>query len=136
MSVRNIEQGFYNLPDTSITLNTSVAFNKTITANINVLNGTVTLTLPPILGVIANSGSISLDLPPEYTFPSIIFSLVTFSCVVRSNDTIASNLSTGHLNINNGSIAIYADINNSFFQVGSSKEMGLIYPLTISYNLI
>ena len=25
MSVRNIEQGFYNLPDTSITLNTSVA---------------------------------------------------------------------------------------------------------------
>ena len=63
MSVRNIEQGFYNLPDTSITLNTSVAFNKTITANINVLNGTVTLTLPPILGVITNSGPIALTLP-------------------------------------------------------------------------
>ena len=55
MSVRNIEQGIYNLPDTTITLNTSIAFNKTITANINVLNGTVTLTLPPILGAIINS---------------------------------------------------------------------------------
>ena len=136
MSVRNIEEGFYNLPDTTITLNTSVAFNKTITANINVLNGTVTLTLPAILGVITNSGPIALTLPPEYTYQSTINALFAFSCVVRSDDNLVSNLSTGTLNIMNGSIAIYADINNSFFQVGSPNEMGLLYPLTISYNLI
>ena len=70
MSVRNIEQGIYNLPDTTITLDTSIAFIKTITANINVLNGTVTLTLPPILGVVINPGPIALTLPPEYTFPT------------------------------------------------------------------
>ena len=136
MSVRNIEQGFYNLPDTSITLNTSVAFNKAITANINVLNGTVTLSLPPILGVITNSGPIALTLPPEYTYQSIINALFAFSCVVRSDDNIVSNLSTGHLIISNGGITIFADINKNNFNVGSTNEWGLLYPVTISYNLI
>ena len=83
MRVRNIEQGVYNIPDTTISPDTSVAFNKTITANINMLNGTVTLTLPPVLGVIINSGPIALSLPPEYTFPTILIALIEFSCILE-----------------------------------------------------
>ena len=136
MSVRNIEQGIYNLPDTSNTLDTSIAFNKTITANINVLIGTVTLILPPVIGVIVNSGPIALTLPPEYTFPTILIALIEFSCIVRNDDNKVSAFSKGTLNISNGAITIYFNINKRYFQVGSTNEWGLIYPVTISYNLI
>ena len=86
--------------------------------------------------MISVTGPIALTLPPEYTFPTTVITLIEFSCIARNDDNIVSILSKGTLNINNGVISIYADINNSYFQVGSTNEWGLIYPVTISYNLI
>ena len=109
--------------------------SKTITANINVLNGTVKLSIPSIMGDIANSFPIQTQLQSDYRFPSDISQDLSFLCVVRSSDSLVSNIAVINLSIGSGVITISAGVNNEDFQVGSINEWGMIYPVTLTYNL-
>ena len=68
-------------------------------------------------------------------FRQICHNTLSFLCVFRSIDSFVSYLAVINISIGSGVITTSAVVNNGDFQVGSTNEWGMIYPVSLTYNL-
>ena len=134
MSVRNIEQGFYDLPVSQIKLAFVGAFSKIIIADLNISAGMISIHIPSFTDIITSTGTLQAGVPTEYTLPTSI-STLSYPILVKNNDMIVSTPSILLFNISTGLITICADVSGNPFESGSLIPYGLINDVVITYIL-
>ena len=136
MSVRNIEQGYFILPNPSdpveeVPLSFYGAASTTVIAKFASNNGTVKLLIPSFIMTADHTDSLHAAIPSKY-IPSESSRLYQFFVLVFNN-AIAKGMI--QLDMQGSSISIYPGVTSeSIFQVNSM--CGLVDYTTLVWNLV
>ena len=99
MSVRNIDQGYYEIPSTIIPLDFVGAFSETVNADINISGGgAINIHIPAFTSVITATATLYAPIPPEYVYLTSV-SIISVPILVKKDDTHPSTPSILTFNV-------------------------------------